>query len=131
MIYILIYIAIALFLMSIFIVAAAKAERSVIVKDEESVGFVLCFTLWPATMIIVCIMMAFELYKTMLKDEILKYIPQGATLEDHLEDLSVKQLKLILRAEKIGAVFLTDKAKKHAGKIITDRSFEDTFLGKQ
>jgi hypothetical protein len=126
-----IYVLIAAFLMSAFIIASAKVEGKVEFRDEDCVSFVICFALWPLTIIFLGLLTAFEMYKSMLKKQVMNYVPGNTRLDLQLNELSLKQLKVVIRAERIGAIHLGEKAKEQARKIITDRAFEDNFLGKQ
>ena len=131
MIHAFLYILIAALLMSIFIVASAKMEGKVEFRDEDCVSFVICFALWPLTLIFLGLLTAFEMYKSMLKKQVMNYIPGDTRLDLQLNELSLRQLKMVIRAERVGAIHLGEKAKEQARKIIEDRSFEDNFLGKQ
>lgn len=117
--------------MSLFIITSAKADGRIEFKDDESVGFVICFALWPLTLVMILMITLFEMYKNLLKKEVMGYIPDTSRLDTQLDNLNVKQLKMVLRAERIGAIHLSEKAKEQASKIIIDRSFEENFLGKK
>ena len=87
--------------------------------------------LWPLTMILVIMANLWELYRSFLKKRI--EAMSSLIIDDNgnikgIESLSVKELKVMMRAFNVGVIQISNKDLSLLKKTLIDKTFEEEFL---
>ena len=99
-------------------------------KDDPILGLVIAIT-WPLTFFTLVAIYAWEAYRTNIGNRVsailVKY--DCYSIDTAVDKLSLKELKLLLWANRIGCLGLSLKTVSSIEKRLVDMNFENTFLG--
>jgi hypothetical protein len=88
-------------------------------------------SIWPATILLILIMQAWESYRRHQAEKIFSIVRERGyrSLYEAIPHLSIKELKLLYSANKTGAIALEPKNLQLVQQYMIDKCFEKTILG--
>lgn len=92
-------------------------------KDPLSVAI-----LWPISVAVILIISAVDSYKEHIRNKVDRSL-KNIQSDDDIAGMSKKDIKNILFAHKINAIYLNETILKKLKKSLRDREFEKIFLG--
>jgi len=124
--YLLLYVLVA----CLFAAAIIYSYTAAFEKSESSV-LIFLVIIWPITIILILLTSVWENYYKNQTQKIFFILRKNGynSLNDAIPNLPVKDLELLLKAEKIGVINLSTKQKQLVQRYLVDKCFEKSILG--
>jgi hypothetical protein len=125
-----VYFSVALMLLFAGLIAALIGPEDMLIDGSDGIHLALIAITWPLCAIGITLIMSFEIYKDKLCRKVEDKVNMLKKDLTNVEDINTKDLKLILFANKLGAISIHDKLIDKVKSSLIDRSFEDHILKK-
>ena len=114
----------------LFAAAIIYSHTAAFEKSESSI-LIFLVIIWPITIILILLTSVWENYYKNQTQKIFFILRKNGynSLNDAIPNLPVKDLELLLKAEKIGVINLSTKQKQLVQRYLVDKCFEKSILG--